>query len=317
MIDYSVTQLIADIERHGAVPPNQELYDDDDFCSTMDDCQKMRIVPAMLNVREEFFVKTRDYDLSELTELPGNRLQLTLPPRVIAGRLRGVELIDANTNLRVAILPRLAPEVAAAIDWQNMLISYGDSYAGYIFQGNSIIIPQSLTSENLKIRLKYFRRPNRIVDMSQAGKITAINTMTGTLTLNSKPTDMVTGTKVDIISGSEPFDATVESYELLAASGLTVNVSVATAALLAIGDYVCFEFETVIPQLPVECFPILVQFTTAAVLKSLGDAQGALAVMTDLPKLEDNIYAMMSGRDEGSAQKIIAPGGIWTSRRRW
>lgn len=310
MIDYTIVQLTKDVERHGAVPPNQELYDDADFASTMDDCQKMRIIPAILNTREEFFVKTRDYQLSELTDIGGNRLQLTLPSRVIAGRLRGVELIDANDLTRVSTLDRLPPELAGTSNW-----NYTSSY-GYIFQGNTIIIPQNLMDASHLLRLKYFRRPNRLVDMTKAGKVTVVDTITGTITLDGLPTGMLAGTKIDVIANYEPFDAVIESYPIISVGGSTIQVSLANAALITVGDYVCFEFETVIPQLPVECFPILTQFTVSAVLKSLGDFAGAAAVMTELADLEQAIYAMMEGRDEGSPQKVVATSSLWSPARR-
>ena len=307
MPDFTSTQLILDVKREGSVPTNQSLYTDTDFCASFTDCQKTRIVPSVLRTREEYFVAVRDFPFSDFAELNGDRLQITLPDRVIGGRIRMLQLIDQNGNVQSDI-PKLNPEKT------NQLL--GSQFFGYIFQGNKIIIPSSLQSDLSQVRLQYFRRPNDIVEVLRAGRVMSIDTLTGDLTLDNIPSEWEVGTKVDIIAGLEPFDSVADSEPLLLVGGFVVRVSVATAVLVSEGDYVCFEYETVIPQLPVELHPILIQYALSRVLKSLDDTQGAANVMAELPELERNLYEMLESRDDGSEKKMIAPNTLWTRGNR-
>jgi hypothetical protein len=95
-----------------------------------------------------------------------------------------------------------------------------------------------------------------------------------------------------------------------------VQIDPLVAANVSVGDYVCFEYETVIPQLPVELHPILIQYALSRVLKSLGDTQGAANVMAELPELERNLYELLETRDDGSEKKTIAPNTLWTRGNR-
>lgn len=311
MNDYTTTQLIADIKRIGSVPTSQQLYDEQDFVDSFSDCQKKRIIANVMRVKEEYFVATKDFEWSELTELGGHRLGLKLPERTIGNRIRALQIIDAD-GIVVSQLPLLTPEYNDEVSW------FTNGAYGYIFQGNTLILSDYLRTDGTHLRLKFFRRPNNLAIVENAGKITAINLMTGALTLDNRPTQMIAGVKVDIISSTEPFDSLADSEVLLAGSGFSVQVSLATAALLSVGDYVCFEFQTVIPQLPVELHTILVQYGLAQVLASLSDQEGAAMAMAELPELERNIYELLAARDDGSEKKGIRPNGLWHSNfRSW
>lgn len=307
MPDFTSIQLILDVKREGSVPTNQNLYTDEDFCATFTDCQKTRIVPSILRTKEEYFVTVRDFEFSDFAEIDSNRLQISIPDRVIGGRIRLLQLIDQNGIVQSEI-PKLNPETA------NQWLS--GQFFGYVFQGNNIIIPSSIQTQLGKIRLHYFRRPNDIVEIARAGRVTLIDTGTGNITLDNVPSDFVAGTKVDIISSVEPFNSVKDSEVLLMVGGFVVKVSLSTALKMSIGDYVCFEYETVIPQLPVELHPILVQYALSRVLKSLGDTKAAGAVMVELPELERNLYELLETRDDGSEKKMIAPNSLWTSGNR-
>lgn len=305
MPDYTIVQLIKDVKRHGSVPSNQNLYEDEDFAASFSDCLSMRVIPSILRTREEYFVTSTDYAFSSLTTLSGDRLSLKLPSRAIANRIRLMQLIDASGNI-LADIPRLHVE-------ENNEFAFSDEFPfGYIFQGNNIIVNSDLNASGNQIRLHYFRRPSRLAEILRAGKITAINTMTGSITLDNVPSDWVAGTLIDIQSGLAPFDAKVDSASIIAVGSPSITVSTTVASAVAVGDYVCYEHESVIPQIPIELHPILVQFALATILKSLGDREGASMVMADLPKLEDELYEMLESRDDGSEQKLVAPNGLWT-----
>jgi 2-phospho-L-lactate guanylyltransferase (CobY/MobA/RfbA family) len=308
-IDYSVTKLIADVKRNGSVPTSQSLYEDVDFCAAFDDCQTKRIVPAILSVREEFFVVEQDF-ATAVTET-ANRSSIELPERAIGERLRGLQLLD-QAGVVLSDIPRLNPERQAENFFPDVMTF------GYIFVGSKVVFPTALLQGGNKIRIRYFRRPNRIVDATRAGKVVSIDLGTGNVTLENVPAGMAVGSVVDFIKHKAPFSPLADDVSVIGQTGLAVQFSITNAAKLSVGDYICFSQETVVPQLPADVHPILVEYGLSQVLRSLGDDKGAAMIMSDLPKLEQNIFELLDARDDGSERKIIAPGSLWGRRgNRW
>jgi hypothetical protein len=306
--DYSTTQLILDVKRNGSVPTDQALYSDVDFCKAFTDCQRTKITPQILNCKEEFFVVERLYAFSSLTAVAGDRLSLPLPGRSIGQRIRSLQLVDVNGNV-VTDIPRLSPE-------RNESNTRGTARTGHMFEGNNLLLPAALADGTNQLRLKYFRRPNELVPALSAAKVVSV--LGAQVTVTSVPPTMVAGVKVDLMGHSEPFNSLLDDDTIVLVSPTIIEISPAGAALLSAGDYICLAGETVFPQIPVDLQPILVQYALCQILKSLGDAEGAKMVRDELEELEKNLYAMIAARDEGSAKKIIAPGGLWTTGfRRW
>lgn len=305
-VDYTTTQLIRDIKRRGSVPTNQSLFTDQDFIDTMSDCLEMRVIPNILRTREEFFVAAADTPLVEAQR------RYPLPERGVGHRVRQVQFLDSDGKVTMN-LQRVEPEHGEN-DGGQSFSGIHHHQSGYYFEGNDIVLTnEDLTPSNSlqTLRVKYFRRPNRLALITNAGKVTAVDTGTGSLTLDNVPTDMTTGTKVDIIAGRPTFDSVADSEELTGAAGFAVSVSLATAANVSIGDWVCFEGESTIAQIPKELHQILIQYSLVKVLTALGDIQGAAAAANDLDELERNLYEMLGVRDDGSRRKVVSPHGLW------
>lgn len=305
MADFTIARLIADVQRHASVPRNQNVFSDPEFAATFNDAMQMRIIPAVLKTREEFFVKERLYSQADLTQLPDERFQLLLPERTIGNRLRKVEMVRQNETLDTEV-PRLSPD-------QRL-------FFGYVFQGNRLLLSDTLFDTADTLRLQYFRRPSLLVERARVGQVLAINTFTGSVTLDNVPDCFAVGEPLDLQAAAEPFETLAEDVTIVAIAGFNVQIDPATSELLTVGDYLCCAKETIIPQIPVELHPILVQYAVAQVLKALGKLDSASAVMADLPILEQNLYAMLEDRDEGSPQKITPNNHLWSPqwrRSRW
>lgn len=302
MLDFTTAALITSLKRRGSVPTSQSLFDDDDFCDLFTQAQKKTIVPNIMKTREEFFVATYE------TPLLPNTIEYALPTRAIGMKVRQVILLDdANNEVR---LPRIEPENKT---WHENFIWWPGTKSGYLFEGNKVILTPNLNNSYRTLRIKYFRRPSELVATSHAGKITSIDTGTGVLGLTAVPSGWAAARVIDIVNGSPPFDSRADSISLSGVSGATVTVDLATAALCSIGDWVCDEGETVVPQYPEELHPALVSFALIDVLKALGDTQGASNEAASLAELMNDFNTLISNRDEGAPRKIVNRRGLWDS----
>lgn len=289
MIDYTVVQLIKDIKRRGSVPTNQALYTDQDFADTFTDCQEMMVIPAILKAREEFFAHQQD-----VTLVPGT-LVYSLPERALGMKLRSVELLNAAGDV-INHLPRVDPTAANA-------------KSGYHFRANSIVLTREFTPSAATLRLTYYRRPNRLTLTSQCARITAINA--NVVTVDNIPTGFEAGTIVDIIAGRPPFDSRADSITITNRSGFLLTFDDASA--FSIGDWICFEGETPIPQYPRELHQILVQYALVKLLSSLGDLTGEGSARADLDKLEENMNEYLNDRDDSAPQTLAVDNPLWAN----
>lgn len=106
----------------------------------------------------------------------------------------------------------------------------------------------------------------------------------------------------------------------VSATQITFN-TVDVPRALSIGDYVCSQYECIIPQIPDDLHNGLAERTCARILEALGDAQGlsmAQAKIADIDKRQGNI---VGDRVEGSPPKVMARhsmlrrGGMGSRRR--
>jgi hypothetical protein len=72
-----------------------------------------------------------------------------------------------------------------------------------------------------------------------------------------------------------------------------------------VGDYLCEQYECIIPQIPSDLHNLLAERTCARILESLGDYEGAAKQDTKVDKLEGKQGTLISNRVEGSVKKVF------------
>lgn len=70
-------------------------------------------------------------------------------------------------------------------------------------------------------------------------------------------------------------------------------------------DYVCSQFECIIPQIPSDLHSLLAERTCARILESLGDQAGLQMANEKIAKLEAGQASMIDNRVEGSPRKVF------------
>lgn len=70
-------------------------------------------------------------------------------------------------------------------------------------------------------------------------------------------------------------------------------------------DYICSQFECIIPQIPSDLHSLLAERTVARILEAQGDMQGLQAANAKIGDMESRQATMMQNRAEGSPRKVF------------
>lgn len=73
---------------------------------------------------------------------------------------------------------------------------------------------------------------------------------------------------------------------------------------LLVGDYICSQYECIIPQIPTDLHNGLAERTSARILESIGDYQGLQAANGKIQEIGNVQSVIMDNRSEGTPQKI-------------
>jgi len=72
-----------------------------------------------------------------------------------------------------------------------------------------------------------------------------------------------------------------------------------------IEDYICSQFECIIPQIPSDLHSLLAERTVARILEAQGDMQGLQTANAKIGDMESRQATMMQNRAEGSPRKVF------------
>lgn len=81
------------------------------------------------------------------------------------------------------------------------------------------------------------------------------------------------------------------------------------------GDYICSQFECIIPQIPSDLHNILAERTVARILESLGDTVGLQTANAKIGQMEARQTTLIDNRVEGSPRKVVNRGSLLRRRK--
>ena len=81
------------------------------------------------------------------------------------------------------------------------------------------------------------------------------------------------------------------------------------------GDYICSQFECIIPQIPSDLHNILAERTVARILEAIGDTVGLQTANAKISQLESRQSTMIDSRVDGSPRKIVNRQSLLRNRR--
>lgn len=286
--------LITSVKRWAMIPEDQNTFTASDFLDIANEELIMNVVPEILRLHEDFFLISEDVQITQGVK------RYRIPHRAIGNKLRDVRYKDSNGNLLE--LTRIAIDDVAD---ESRAYTTNRIYAYYIENQDVVLLPASTPVSGGFLVFSYYLRPNNMVLSNRVGTITAINTSTGELTLDSVPT-VFTGTETyDIIDKHSPhFTTALDLSGTVGASSITF----APASLpsgLKVGDFVSLSGETKVPQIPADIHPYLARRVTMRCLEAMGDNESLGIATQKAAEMSNKLTNLIDNRVEASPKKIV------------
>lgn len=299
MIDYTTDALVSSIKRRITVPTSQQFFLPINIVQFANDEMHSTIIPAIVSVREEYFVKKVDFAI-----VSGSN-EFQVPYRSTGGMMRDVVLVDSSNN-EVA-MPRLQPESTKSdSSLSNVRLS------GFMLRDDKVVLyPGADTFTQNTLRIYYMRRPNNLTTVSNSGKITNINPATNQVTVDSAPTTWTTATTFDFIKGSPIFSSAGDDYAITVLAGNVLTFS-SLPDDIEVGDWVCESTMTPIAQIPYEGHHLLAQYTAGRMLEAQGDKPNAERILAVADRMMEGFLKIITPRTEATLKKINNRSGIFS-----
>lgn len=273
------TELISTLKICGSFPTSNDLFSTDDFLTLFNFQMKSDITPLMLKLNEEFFLQYKDFTISQ-----GDTYRI--PRRAIGAKIRDLQRVDGSGNYTP--IDRLFEEDRPS------------GKSGYYMLRNSIELSNDFTANTL--RMSIFGRPSTLVETTDCGQISSINTGTNTVVISSAPSTFALGTLVDFVQNNNPYDLLGMDYSIASVSGTTLTFS-SLPDDLAVGDWICLATEAPVPMVPDEVHPVLVQSALVRALSSKKDKALEVEVVT-LRQMKEDLVNMLDPRVGNSSVKF-------------
>ena len=291
MAAYTTTDFLASVRMRGSIPTTTSTNNVNNTANLLALATEelhIKLLPMLLKAREEFYVRKLDQAVVSGTAA------YAIPSRASGMILRDVQLIIGTDIFSLNPVDSEVIRTTATGDIQ-----------GFYLEHNNVVLYPTPSTNNATLRLRYFQRPAILAATSACAQISAIDTVAFTVTVNSVPSRWATGTLVDFVKATVPFDnpAVDQSIVSVASSVITFTSLPST---LAVGDWVSLSEYTPIPQIPYEMQALLAQMTVVKALEALGDKQGASDAKADLDIIQANAMQLISPRVQGAAKKVVA-----------
>lgn len=303
---YTTELLIASVKRRSLAPVSQKTFQDADIVVLLNEELYGSLVPDLLSVREDFFLR------SKVIPLVASVNHYGVPERAIGNSLKDLFFNRPGSSAKL-VLARVPVREGAVLSVQT-----GEP-SGYFLRADEIVLTETPKTSTGSIEPWYFSRPNELVPTSSCGKITAISSVSGTTTFTID-TDisgaLTVGTLFDVLSYKSPFklwaeDAVVTAVTSSSVSVLTSSVSDESGTVTpVVGDYVCPAQKSNVPQIPSEFHTILAQMVAARLMEALGDLQKLQAINVKLGEMRKQAFSMVANRVESSPPAVLNRTGI-------
>ncbi len=300
---YDSDALIESVKNSAHLPETSSTGSADaDILRFLNEQLKMRLLPWLLAVREEYAIVT------ERIALVASTARYRIPIRAAGNRLRDVLYISATgTRQRV---PRINRE---------NLTRYGSTAqnvpSAWYLEGNHIVlVPDISATPEGNLEVSYPFAASDIVAVLETRTVSVVNPGTGAVTCSSAlPAGWDAADLFDIHSprsGAEirvhDLDPTTVATPVITFVAADINGSKFGSYVPQVGDYVCLAGECALPPLPRELHPVLALAAAAAMDKANGDLEHAESLREELKEALDAITSnILEDRVDGEPEVIV------------
>lgn len=286
---YTTSNFLDAVSRYGFIPSGQSTFTDADILAVADDLTSHYIVPAINELREEFFVTYSDIALVSGTAA------YPIPARSMGAVIRDAQIVTSSS------VRDLARSSIGLQDGRST--SSQGSPTEFFFRGDKLVLVPTPGSSSESLRVYYPLMPGSLAAVTDCAVISAINTSTNVVTVTSIPSTWVTGDIVDIVSasGSQLYLDIDLTTTLISGTNLTLP---SLPDGLVVGDYVCLQGTSCLLQMPTIVRPVLAKMTAAQLLLSMGVVDAPQKLQQALGDLQV-ISRSLSNRVVGSPETVL------------
>ena len=310
MSSYLTTDsLIESVKRRASIPESQVTFQDSDFLAFANEEIAIGLLPVIMQFHEEFFVYDKEIPLV------ANKSAYSIPSRAVGSKLRSIFYKDSSGNLQE--MARIQPEDIMYF----RSAGSGNQYNQYYIQNNTVVLAQDVgASPSGSLLMYYYMRPNQLVAESRVSVITAIDTVTGVITVDTVPSVFSSSSTFDLIeaNGAHRTKALdLSASNVNSSSGMITFDADDLPSDLEVGDHINLSGESVIPQMPDDLHSVLAQRVAARCLESLGDQAGLQSANAKLTEMELKMGNLIDNRTENNPPKVNNLRGILRQGRQY
>ena len=286
-------ELVTAVRVTGALPSADPTYTPARVREELSNVLQTIFGKIVVASREGYWRKTRDY------QVVADQQRYRLPHRAVAGTAETVEFFSGQAPI---------PMYRARPDYE--------------FQGDQIVL-DSPPQGSYTLRVHYYLRPSMLVQEQDEGRVTAVDNVAKTVTVDALPDNQVTavpiasGDELDIVHPNGWHEVTiVGEAAAIAGTVLTFGPTV-DLSMVEVGDCVRAADQTEWPALPVDFHRSLADACAVSILLSKGDMVKANAMSGKVNGDIERFTSLLDPRVKDFPQATVARYGVLRSRSRY
>jgi len=315
MARYDTTQLANTVIRDAKIPSGSSYRtsNNEKILAIATEEQEATVVPELIKVQGGHLMAYADTTLASAT------IRYRLPERAI--RPERVVVVTSAGKL-VARLPLasgdMVDEVLAGF------MPSGSSIGYWVPENNHAVVAlrDSVLQSGYSLRIYYRRQPNALLATTSCVEITqwpASNSgavVFDKINVADSLATIVEGEFYDIIKGTPPHEAPAEdvTFQSIGAGTMETLDGFTSSQSIAVGDFIAPAGYTPAPQFPVAFHAVLAAFTTARVLREMGNTRAAdLALAAAQAKMQSALTTITPRGDD--AETVVEDN--WLRSEAW
>lgn len=308
--DNDSAALVAAVRRDQFVAASDDNWTAAKILGIADDCLIGPIAAALKAAKQDWF--SADFDVA----LVADQSKYDLPQQALFASIENGFLIDITTG-------RIVSEILNISESQRTLHQPGNDGLNGVPQAlwlnhTQIVLtpaPDSNTVAAYSMTVAAYREPAQLVETSETCRITAVNSVTQTITVTTRPSSWAvdsytSGTpyRLDFYNRNKPNTQLLWDQLLTAPSStaflFSPSITAAAFASLHVGDVVTMKDTTPYVDLPRSAVPYLRRMVQKTIATAQTDPQALQAYLSQEADALANFMRGMKNRHDGKGKKI-------------
>ncbi len=323
--DNDSTALLAAVRRDCFLAASDDNWSSDRILAIADDCT-LKIAAALKKTKQDWF--QHDFEVV-LVALQKN---YDVPESAMWSSIENGFLVDKTTSLIVSRVNNVSS--SNRIQYQAVNTLAGGIPVALWLDHTQIVLepaPDSNSVTAYSMTVSAYRRPGQLVATTEVVNVTAVNSVTQTLTTSARPASWAvdpytSGTpyRLDLYSRTLPNTLVLQNQLLTAPSttALTFSPSITAAAFakITVGSVVSIKGTSPYPDLPPEAVPYLREMIQKVILTAQSDVGTLQVYLAEKADEAANFMRGMANRHDGAPKKLSlrnAGASRFASNGRW